>query len=294
MLNFEAVSWNYALPPDRPESLGTLNNFAGSTPIPRPRSYVRAQKLARGSCVNKLINSEVPGTSLSCLFDRSTNIATPFKLRRTSRVSSAPANVRKQVTQSIEQHVQRLHRARQPISVKVEGNAKRRPHSSPAHLRTYGNHGVARSSELSTAGNMVIKDDVVPVKKSDPLSGKNIWHEIGRGRSAPTLLHDDVFPGGERGLSTSAKGVTLSHNKLMPTAAQVREHVKRRPQSAYSANVKHSDVTTGKHNPNVISKTASCLNLKTYSEGLMSEDQKQWTHKSRRINKGHRPLSCLT
>ena len=135
---------------------------------------------------------------------------------------------------------------------------------------------------------MVIKDDVIRVNS---LPTKHTLQNISRGRSAPTLPHAVVPPSRERILSTSAKGVTLLHNKLMPTAEQVRQYVKQRPQSAY---IKRPDVATGKHDSIMVSRTTSCLNLKTYSEGLLHEDQTHSPRKSQTNNKGHRPLSCLT
>ena len=134
---------------------------------------------------------------------------------------------------------------------------------------------------------MVIKDDIIPV---NTLPTKHTLQNISRGRSAPTLPHADALPSRERILSTSAKGVTLLHNKLMPTAEQVRQYAKR-PQSAY---IKRPDVATGKHDSIVMSTATSCLNLKTYSEGLLHEDQTHSSRKSRTNNKGHRPLSCMT
>ncbi|CAB4022216.1 Hypothetical predicted protein [Paramuricea clavata] len=301
VLNFEPVSWSYTLPPDRPESLGTLNNFAGAPPRSRSRSYVRAQKLARGAHVDKLIQPAVSVPSFSCLLDRSLRV-TPFSLRRTSRVTSAPANVTRQVTQSIEQHVQRINRARQQTPPEV-GQSKPRPQSSPAHLRTYVSQTQANSSVLPTEGSIIIKGNLKPPTQPDPLPSKNNWHGITRGRSAPAI-RTNVLSGKERGWTTSAKDVILPHNKLMRTAAQAREHVKRRPQSADSAKVKKADLAkvenansvAVKQISSVVSKTASCLNLKTYSEGLANDGtgQNQWPRKKGTISKTQRPLLCLT
>ncbi len=304
VLNFEAVSWNYSLLPDRPESLGTLNNFAGAPLRRRARSYVRAQKLARGAHVDRLIEPSVSAPSFSCLLDRSVSM-TPFSLRRTSRVSSAPVNVTRQVTQSVEQHVQRLHRARQQTAPEVGKQSKPRPQSSPAHLRSSVSHVRPKSNVLPTERSMIVIDDLKPVAKADHLTSRHHWHSITRGQSAPAI---HAVPG----WTTSAKDVTVPHNKLMPTPAQAKEHVKRRPQSADSPKVKNADSVkvknadlakvenansaVVKYNSSAVSKTASCLNLKTYSEELTNKGtgQKQWLQKKRTIDKTQRPLSCLT
>ena len=207
ILNFEAISWKYNLPPDRPESLGTLNNFAGAPPRPRPRSYVRAQKLARGVHVDKLIEPAVSAPSFGHLLDRSVSM-TPFSLRRNKRVSSAPVKVTKQVTQSVEQHVQRLHRARQQTAPEVAPRVKPRPQSSPAHLRS------SVDDHPLPEGSANVKNVLKPLAMPEG---------INRGRSAPAVRTVS-------GRTTSAQDVMLPHNKLMPTPAQAREHVRRRPQ----------------------------------------------------------------
>ena len=293
ILNFEAISWRYNLPPDRPEPLGTLKNFASAPPQPRPRSYVRAQKLARGVHVDKLIQHTASAPSFSHLLDRSVSM-TPFTLRQNKRVSSAPANVTRQVTQSVEQHVQRLHRARQQTAPEARSLAKPRPQSSPAHMQSSSNHPPA----------------LKPVAKQYYMTNRHNWHEINRGRSAPAVRVVS-------GCTTSAQEVMLPPNKLMPTPAQSREHVKRRSQSADMAQVKNTDLAKVKHpesakvkiadtaimencslavKHNSNSNTASCLNLKTYSEQLLSQStrQKQLPQKNRTITKTQRPLSCVT
>ena len=285
VLNFESISWNYNLPPDRPESLGRLNNFASAPPRPKSRAYVRAQKLARGTQLDRLIEPTITASrSISGLLDRSISV-TPFASRQTSRVSSAPPNVTRQVSQSIQHHVQRLHQARR---------VKPRPQSSPAHLRTCSSHPKVKqiqSSVLPTEGSFIVKDDARPPTKPDPLPSKQSWHGVTRGRSAPAL-RTEVLPGKQRGWTTSAKDVTsVPHNKLMPTAAEAREHVKRRPQSAYATTVKHSLTLAPKPSP--------CLNLKTYSEELDAAykgKRRKWKQKRQMTNneKTQRPLSCLT
>ena len=239
---------------------------------------------------------------------------TPFSLRRTFRVSSAPANVTRQVTQSVEQHVQRLHRARQQIAPKVAQLRKQRPQSSPAHLRTSVHSGHTKPSPLPMQGSIVIKDDLKPAVKPDPLPNKHRWHGVTRGRSAPAI-RAEVLPGRERGWTTSANDVMLPHNKLMPTAAQAREHVRRRPQSADSPNARNAystklknvdsaklkdadsakfrDVDSAKlknaesgkmeigntalvrHSSSVAPRTTSCLNLKTCTKEVENGDTTQ-------------------
>ena len=147
--------------------------------------------------MDRLIQIAVHGPSISCLLDRSITM-TPFSLRRTSRVSSAPADVTRQVTQSVEQHVQRLHRARQEIAPKTAQLGKQRPQSSPAHLRTSVHSGHTKPSPLPMQGSIVIKDDLKPAAKPDPLPNKHRWHGVTRGRSAPAI-RAEVLPGRERG-----------------------------------------------------------------------------------------------
>lgn len=139
VLNFEAVVWNYDLLPDRPESLGTLNNFAGAPPTCRSRAYVRAQKLVRGTAeVDKVLEPAISALSLSCLLERSIS-TTALHRKSVGRISSAPTHITRQVNNSIEQHVQRLHRARTPAVVEVGHPRKSRPQSSPAYMQSkYG------------------------------------------------------------------------------------------------------------------------------------------------------------
>ena len=300
ILNFEAITLNYNLPPDRPESLGNLNNYSKCPPRRRPRSYVRAQKQARGAHVENLIS----GPALSCPafsghIDRSvTSVSmTPLTLQASSlsRVSSAPANVTgdvtRQLSRSIDQHVQRLIHARG------------RPHSSPAKLRqSKGRHEPASPDKATT----LLTNDIQPnvsVKnlaarpKPDPLPRKHSWHALTRGRSAPAV-RTIALPDNERGWTTTMRGEAMvPHNKLMPTAADAREFIKRRPKSA--------QVVMGRERATADPlKSASCLHLKTYSAhvekqvALQKEDEEHDKCPSRKIHtpqvQRQRAHSCRT
>ena len=300
ILNFEAITLNYNLPPDRPESLGKLNNYSKCPPRRRPRSYVRAQKQARGAHVENLIS----GPALSCPafsghIDRSvTSVSmTPLTLQASSlsRVSSAPANVTgdvtRQLSRSIDQHVQRLIHARG------------RPHSSPAKLRqSKGRHEPASPDKATT----LLTNDIQPnvsVKnlaarpKPDPLPRKHSWHALTRGRSAPAV-RTIALPDNERGWTTTMRGEAMvPHNKLMPTAADAREFIKRRPKSA--------QVVMGRERATADPlKSASCLHLKTYSAhvekqvALQKEDEEHDKCPSRKIHtpqvQRQRAHSCRT
>lgn len=288
VLNFEAVTWNYNLPPDRPESLGTLNNFASSPAQYRPHAYIRAQKLARGAHMNKLIERAASTPSFSTQLERSASM-TP--LQQKSRVSSAPVNVTRQVTQSIEQHVLRLHQARQRNGNEVECQVKPRPQSSPAHLRTYAkNRTTNNSSGLTLEGSFIDKERMKT--PGNVLDIRFRHHSMTRRHFASVRETSSKHHGW---ITSAADNVVLSHNKLMPTAEQAREHVKRRPQTADLVKVKTIDSTIH-HASSKIPQTASGLNLRTYSEHLepMTANQTNWPRKKRAINKTQRPLSCLT
>ncbi|XP_028417318.1 CMT1A duplicated region transcript 1 protein-like [Dendronephthya gigantea] len=287
VLNFEAVIWNYNLPPDRPESLGTLNNFASSPAQPRPHSYIRAQKLARGAHMDKLIQRAASTPSFNTLLERSVSM-TPFSLQRKSRVSSAPVNVTRQVSHSIEQHVLRLHQARQHTGNKVERQVKSRPQSSPAHLRTYANKTTNNSSVLPLEGCFFDKERMRTPGHS--LGSRLSHHNTRRHYTAAT-----EFNSKHHGWTTSADDVVLAQNKLMPTAEQTREHVKRRPQTADFVKVKNVD-STMHQTSSMIPQTTSGLNLRTYSEQLEAKatNQTGWPRKKHTINKTKRPLSCFT
>lgn len=262
ILNFEAAALDYSLPPDRPESLTNLHTYSNSPPRRRSRAYVRAQKQAQGACVESLVS----GPALSCpsfsgYLDRSVSI-TPFTMRPSpSRITSAPANVTRQISQSIDHHVQRLNRARQ---------RKPRPHSSPSTFRQRRGYQKPVSPDkscpfaTSTAQNILVKDVIKPAPKPDSLPNKRSWHILERGRSVPAI-HTAVLPGRERGWTTSVKdAMMVPHNKLMPTAEQSREFISRRPKSAQVAS---------KRNEGPVSrlKSASWLNLKTYSAQTQSQ-----------------------
>lgn len=302
VLNFEKVSWNYTLPPDRPESLSTVRDFLGAQQRPKTRSYVRAQKIARGVNVDKIIAPTISAPSFSCLFNKSTS-ELPFHKRRTSRVSSAPPNVTRQVNQSIEQHIQRLYLAQKHTVPPYIKQQKVRPKSSPSHLWTCTSKGQGKHDVSASDTSTCMKHDAEVTEKFDSLSmpSKHNLHGINR-RQSVTSIRTRTLPITGPGWTTSGENLISPHNKLMPTASQARERFKR-PQSADSTRLMNGLTkveNTGSRRlrcaSNFISATTSCLNLKTLEEEqrTVNIERKQLPTKRQRNSILHRPQTCLT
>lgn len=295
IFNFEAVQWDYGLPPERPEGLRNLNIYGKTPPRRLARSHVRAHKLMRADTKDSL-PSRTPSRAKTPMFDFNITacLAPPSSLQQ--RISSAPPRIkhRESTLTSMTAHVQRISLAH------GEQKQKLRPHSSPTT-------SFRRSLERTDT-------DVFPIKVDGDLRTSMIITKIRRSHSKPPSLQENrrsqvitrsrsapayrtqVLPPGKRGWTTSAaEPLKAPENKMMVTAEKAREKVARmRPQSAQV----HSNKEAISIDP---VKSLSSLDLKTYSSQL--EIEKELMHGSlcnetdkpvtrdKRVSR--RPKSCI-
>ncbi|XP_048576001.1 F-box/WD repeat-containing protein 10 [Nematostella vectensis] len=321
IFNFEPVRWDYSLPAERPEGLGSLNVYGKHPPRKLPRSYVRSQRLKRADTRDSLpsrppsrggaidLTSRPP--SRSGVLEQTSRppsrvgvCGRPVSPPRTreakwcddgKRVLSAPPRVRHldSTLSSIDNHVTRINSARKGKPL--------RPQSSPAKVSFKKAGNEVEETPFNPDSDIRERIHVTEVRQTyprpPPLPDNRTPHVISRGRSAP-VFHTQTLPADKRGWTTSAKTPIMPcENKIMLTAAQARELVsgqRKRPQSASVASKKVSISV----NP---LKSLSCLNLKTYSCQLSFEDQlKDKESKSGRKTRGRtlsgpvqRPHSCI-
>lgn len=295
IFNFEAVQWDYGLPPERPEGLRNLNIYGKTPPRRLARSHVRAHKLMRADTKDSL-PSRTPSRAKTPMFDFNITacLAPPSSLQQ--RISSAPPRIKhsESTLTSMTAHVQRISLAH------GEQKQKLRPHSSPTT-------SFRRSLERTDTDVFPIKVDsdlrtsmiITSIRRSHPkppsLQENRRSQVITRSRSAPAY-RTQVLPPGKRGWTTSAaEPLKAPENKMMVTAEKAREKVARmRPQSAQV----HSNKEAISIDP---VKSLSSLNLKTYSSQL--EIEKELMHGSlcnetdkpvtRDKRVGRRPRSCI-
>lgn len=253
IFNFETISWDYTLPPERPEGLGTINLYGKHGPQKQPRHYVRAQRLQRADTKDSLPSR--PPSRTTFFYDGSS--AKPDK-----RIASAPPRAHRDSTvNSINNHVTRILSSR-----RKEGT---RPQSSPAKVTTSKTRDERDVNPFSV--NDEIKDMIHFTKvmqtypKPPPLPDNRAPSVLSRGRSAP-VFRTKTLPPNKRGWTTSAEeAITPCANKIMLTPSQAKTKIKQRPKSAHV----DSKVSISK-NP---LQSLSCLNLKTYTNQLVFEEE---------------------
>ena len=299
IFNFETVEWNYHLPPERPEGLGSLNIYAKTSPRKLPRAYVRAQQLMRASTRDSLPSR--PPSRAGTPGHLMPNAGSMDGMLRTGdfskRIRSAPPRVRHQesTVNSISSHVLRIASARK--------RSVSRPQSSPAHMTQY--HSSAKhlsvnvlptTAETDLRNHMVVSHVRQSYPQPDPLPDNKTPHVFTRNRSAPAY-RTQTLPPDKRGWTTSViDPLVPPRNKIMVSASQAREKVaNQRPQSA------HVRGNTYSLSVNPV-KSLSSLKLKTYTNQLHFEDElrqqdcgnkKSHRHK-RSLSAVHirRPVSC--
>lgn len=255
IFNFEEVKWDQSLPPERPEGLGKLNLYGKHGPKKLPRHYVRAQRLKRADTKDSLPSR--PPSRTTFFYDNS-----PTE-RTGKRVASAPAHPAHRDTatmNSINNHVTRI------LSARRKGVT--RPQSSPAKVsmsRTRDEHVNPFTEDDDIQSMIHFRDVMQTYPKPPPLPDNRSPSVLSRGRSAP-VYRTKTLPKNKRGWTTSAEEeVKPCANKIMLTPSQAKMKIKQRPKSAHV----ESKVSISK-NP---LKSLSCLNLKTYSNQLIFEEQ---------------------
>lgn len=285
IFNFEAVEWDYTLPPERPEGLGKLNLYKKHGPQKLPRPYVRAQRLHRADTKDSLPSR--PPSHTAFFFDSGPGTG--------KRITSAPPRVahRDSTLNSINHHVTRIMSARKKDAV--------RPQSSPAKVTTNKPMNEPDVSPFTEADDIRERIHFTQVMqtypKPPPLPDNRSSNVISRGRSAP-VYRTKTLPENKRGWTTSAEeSIAPVANKIMVTPSQAKLKIRQRPKSAYV----NSKVSISQ-NP---VQSLSCLNLKTYTNQMIFEEQLKKTSelsnqlhdgKKRAVSAGQtrlRPQSCI-
>ena len=293
IFNFEAITWDYTLPPERPEGLGSVSTFAKAPPRKYSRAYVRAQKLMRADTKDSL-PSRPPSRAALQSSENLNNVSVGEDFSK--RIVSAPPRMRHQAStvSSIEEHIQRIFSARHC--------RLNRPQSSPAKtsLRNCSARLDVAPTEADSdlKGSMLITQVRQTYPRPPPLPDNRRPHVITRGRSAPAY-RTQTLPADRRGWTTSAaEQLRYPENKIMVSAARAREKVARqRPHSAQVQSSKEAICL----NP---VKSLSCLNLRTFSNQLQYEEklkesgqgnkqQRKRHQRSASSKELHRSVSCV-
>lgn len=273
IFNFENMEWNYNLPPERPEGLGSLNFYAKTAPKKLPRAYVRAQQLMRASTKDSL-PSRPPSRAGTPGSVRATPNAQVVEntLRAeeaSKRISSAPPHVRHQesTANSINLHVHRIASARKRSLTRPQSSPAYMSHSQPSASRSSPADVPPTTLETDLRSNAVISHVKQSYPQPNPLPDNRTPHVFTRNRSAPAF-RTQTLPPDKRGWTTSVTDpFSPPRNKIMVSASQAREKVaKQRPQSA------HVRGNTYSLSINPV-KSLSSLKLKTYSGQINFEDE---------------------
>ena len=290
IFNFEAVQWDFDLEPERPEGLGNLNIYAKTPPRRLARSHIRAHKLMRAGTRDSL-PSRPPSRVKTPVFDLNVTLVPPSSL--SERISSAPPRIKhhESTLSSINAHVQRI------LCAHKENKQKPRPQSSPT-TTSHKSRELTEYDVTPTEGDGDLRASMIITKvarahpKPPSLPDNRRSQVITRSRSAPAY-RTQVLPPGKRGWTTSAaEPLKAPENKIMVSAEQAREKIARmRPQSAQVQSKKESISI----NP---VKSLSCLNLKTYTSQLQTEQslmQGNLHNRTGRVTTGstYRPKSCI-